>query len=311
TDNFEINSGFHLMLFSVNGELSIEPRFGLRWQFAPGKFFNTGLGLHSRTESFPVYYNRLKNSYGRPQPLNKELGFTKSLQFVSGVDLAVAHDIRFRIEAYNQRLFDVPVIYKTSSTYSAINSSEGLPVSVLANKGLGYNRGIEVTLEKLFSKNYYYLFTLSLFRSKYKPGDGNWYNTYYNTSYVSNLLAGKDFYFGKNKRNSIGINTKSLIRGGYRYTPADLEKSLLLKKIVYATSETYGARLPDFIRIDAGVNFRRNIPGFSWIVMLDVQNITNRKNVFRKRFSYENGAVVERNIFSLGAVPVFNLRLEF
>jgi len=37
----------------------------------------------------------------------------------------------------------------------------------------------------------------------------------------------------------------------------------------------------------------------------------NRKNIFRKRFSYENGAVVSRNVYSLGAVPVFNLRLEF
>jgi hypothetical protein len=47
------------------------------------------------------------------------------------------------------------------------------------------------------------------------------------------------------------------------------------------------------------------------MVMLDVQNITNRKNIFRKRFSYQNGAVVTNNVYSLGAVPVFNFRLEF
>jgi hypothetical protein len=311
TENLEINSGVHMMMFSVNGELTIEPRLGFRWQFARGMYFNAGAGLHSRAESFTVYYTRLRNIYGRPEALNKELGFSKSFQVVAGIDLAITSDIRLRIEGYNQRLFDIPIIYKANSTYSAINSSEELPVSVLGNKGLGYNRGVELTFEKLFSKNYYYLFTLSLFKSKYKPGDGNWYNTYYNTSFVSNLLLGKDFYFGRNKRNSIGVNTKSLIRGGYRFTPVDIPKSLTSKRIIYSAPETYAAQLPDFIRFDAGINFRRNNPGFSWIVMLDVQNITNRKNIFRKRFNYLNGEVITSNVYSIGTVPVFNLKLEF
>jgi hypothetical protein len=311
SETFEINSGIHVMLFSVNNDINIEPRFGFRWQFAPGCFFNTGIGLHSRTESFPVYYNLVKNNYGIPELINKDLKFSNSFQAVSGFDLSVTGNLRLRIEAYSQKLFDIPIINKANSTYSAINTSEDLPQSDLTNIGLGYNRGIEITLDKSFSKNYYFLLTASLFKSKYKPGNGNWYNTYYNTSYVSNFLAGKDFYFGRNKKNSIGINTKSLVRGGYRYTPVDTARSLKSKKIIYDTAQTYGARLSDFIRIDAGINFRRSRPGFSWMVMLDVQNITNRKNIFRKRFSYQNGAVVTNNVYSLGAVPVFNFRLEF
>ena len=311
TENFEINSGVHVMVFSVNKDKSIEPRLGFRWQFAPGNFFNIGMGLHSRIESFPVYYNRIKNAAGVPEPLNKDLAFSKSFQIVAGFDLAITANSRIRIEGYNQNLFDIPIIATKTSTYSAINTTEELPSSDLTNKGLGYNRGIELTLEKSFSKDYYYLFTLSLLKSKYKPGDGNWYNTYYNTSFVSNLLLGKDFYFGSNKRNSIGINTKSLIRGGYRYTPVDNVKSMKLKRIIYSTSQTYSSQLPDFIRIDAGVNYRRNNPGFSWVVMLDIQNVTDRKNVFRERFSYQKGAIVTNNEYSLGMVPVFNLRLEF
>jgi hypothetical protein len=311
TENLEINSGVHIMIFSVNGDINLEPRVGFRWQFAPGNYFNTGVGLHSRTESFPVYYTLIKNNYGIPEPLNKDLGFSKSFQFVSGLDLAITSDIRLRLEAYNQKLFDIPIVNKTTSTYSAINTSEELPSSDLTNKGLGYNRGIELTLEKSFSKNYYFLLTMSLYKSKYKPGDGNWYNTYYNTTFVSNFLAGKDFYFGRNKRNSIGINTKYLIRGGYRYTPVDVTKSIKSKRIIYDPSQTYGVQLPDFIRIDGGINFRRNNSGFSWIVMVDVQNISNRKNVFRKRFSYQNGEVVTSNVYSIGVVPVVNLRVEF
>lgn len=311
TENFEINSGLHILAFSVNGDISLEPRLGLRWQVFPGKFIIAGAGLHSRIESFPVYYNRIKNSSGKTELLNKDLGFSKSLQFVTGFDFIIARDVRLRTETYYQRLYDVPVIDKVNSTYSSINTSEELPSSDLTNKGLGFNRGVELTLEKLFSKNYYIMLTLSLFESKYRPGDHNWYNTYYNNSFVSNFLAGKDFYLGRNKRNILSLNTKSLLRGGYRYTPVDLEKSIISKKPVYNTSKTYDSRLPCFLRIDAGVSFRHNSSGFSWILMLDVQNITNRKNVFRRRFSYLNGGIVTENVYSLGSVPVFNFRIEF
>jgi hypothetical protein len=311
TENLEINSGVHLMAFTINGAVNLEPRLGLRWQFTPGKYFSAGMGFHSRTESFPVYYGLIKNSHGIREELNNDLGFSKSFQLVSGLDLSITQTVRLRFEGYNQILYEIPVINKINSTYSALNTSEDLPESILDNKGSGYNRGIELTLEKSFSKNYYFLFTASLFNSKYKPGDGKWYNTYYNTSFVTNFLAGKDFYLGSNKRNSIGINMKSLLRGGYRYTPVDISKSIKSKKIIYVTSQTYGKRLPDFLRIDAGINFRRNNTGYSWIVMLDVQNVTNRKNVFRKRFSYVNGEIVTKYDYSIGIVPVVNFRVEF
>lgn len=311
TENFEVNAGVHVISFSLNKEMSIEPRAGFRWQFAPGMYFNSGVGLHSRIESLPVYYTLIKNVLGAGELMNEGLGFSKSFQTISGFDLALSKDIRLRIEAYYQSLFNVPITYSSNSTYSAINTSESLPRSVLLNKGSGFNQGFELTLEKSFSKNYYFLTTISLFSSKYKPGDGHWYNTYYNNSFVTNLLAGKDFYFGRDKRNSIGINIKSLVRGGYRYTPVDRIKSLKLKRIIYASRETYAAQYPCFIRPDAGINFRRNSQGFSWMVMVDVQNVVNRRNVFRKRFSYQNGTIVTNNVYSLGAVPVVNLRIEF
>ena len=311
TENFEINYGFHVIGFSVNGSMSVEPRLGLRWQLAPRLFFNAGTGLHSRAESFQVYYNLIKNEYGRRETLNKNLDFTKSFQAAGGFDYSLNENLNFKFEAYNQNLFDVPVIYNSGSRYSAINSAEGLPSSAMKNKGKGYNRGIELTVNKHYSANYYSLFTLSLFDSKYKAGDNKWYNTYYNTSFVSNLLAGKDFYFGKDHGSCISINLRLLSRGGYRYTPVDMTRSLKYKKIIYKSSETYGAMLPAFFRMDSGISFRRNKPSYSWIIMVDVQNVTGRKNIYRKKFYYENGSVTEKNVYSVGTVPVVNFRVEF
>ncbi len=45
--------------------------------------------------------------------------------------------------------------------------------------------------------------------------------------------------------------------------------------------------------------------------MLDVQNALNRKNVFKRRFTYENGEILSNDVLSLGIIPVFNFRFEF
>jgi hypothetical protein len=235
---------------------------------------------------------------------------SKALHYVVGFDISSIRNLRFHIESYIQHLYNIPIVNKTNSQYSTINSAERLPDAVLDNAGTGRNSGIELTVEKSYTRNYYFLYTCSLFNSWYKAGDQKKYNTYYNTKYVSNFLFGKDFYIGNNKRNSIGLNARYVIRGGYCYTPVDEAKSLKARRIIYKSSETYSARLPDFMRLDAGISFRRNHPRYSWIVMLDVMNATNRKNVFKKRFRFENGEIITSEILSLGIIPVFNFRLE-
>jgi hypothetical protein len=310
TPRLEINTGLHF-LQSVNRGFSIEPRLGLRWQATPGSAFIAGFGLHSRAESLAVYYAMIKNSDGLRSPLNKDMGLSKALHYVAGLDMSLTDEIRLRVEFYIQQLYNIPVVNKISSQYSTINSAERLPDAVLENTGTGRNNGVEITIERTFTKNYYFLITGSLFDSWYKAGDKKRYNTYYNTRFVSNILAGKDFYVGKNKRNSIGINTKLVFRGGYRYTPVDETKSLKSKRIIYNVTSTYESQLPDFMRLDAGINFRRNHLKYSWIIMLDMQNALNHKNVFKRRFFYENGRILSTDVLSLGIVPVFNFRIEF
>jgi hypothetical protein len=309
--NLEINSGVHVLESILNRQISVEPRVGLRWDFSPSKAFILGFGLHSKTESLAVYEALIKNSAGVRTDLNSKMGLSKALHLVGGLDFSLSANIRVRFEGYIQYLFDIPIVNKMTSQYSTINSTERLPDAILENAGTGMNKGLELTVERSFIRNYYFMITGSIFDSRYKAGDQNTYNSYYNTKYVSNFLIGKDFYVGRDKRNSIGINTKNVFRGGYRYTPVDEQRSTKYKRIIYNSASTYESQLPYFIRIDAGINFRRNHPGYSWIVMLDVQNVTNRKNVFRRRFSFENGQIISSDVLSLGLVPVFNFRVEF
>ena len=126
---------------------------------------------------------------------------TKSNHFVLAYDRLFTQNIRLKIETYYQRIYDVPV--ETRPTYfSLLNEGADFGVSSvdsLVNNGTGKNYGVEITLEKFYSKGYYFLVTGSFFESKYKGSDGLERNTAFNGNYTVNVLAGKEWTVkGKN-----------------------------------------------------------------------------------------------------------------
>jgi outer membrane receptor protein involved in Fe transport len=175
--------------------------------------------------------------------------------------------------------------------------------------GLGRNYGIELTIEKFFSNNYYFLVTGSLFESKYKAGDGNWYNTVFNSNYVTNWLVGKDFKTGKNKQNIFGLNFKVFVKGGFRYTPVNWDLSG--DDPVYITSQSFTEQAPYMLRFDLGLKYRKNNPKYSWIVSLDIQNLTSRKNILGYEYKRMGRNQWMEPIEGLPLIPILNFRVVF
>jgi len=315
TDQFELNSGVHHTYLLLNKNYSLEPRLGLKWQASNKSSFSYGFGLHSKVEPISVYYANIMAADSTVSTANKTLELTKALHQVIGYDLSLREDLRLKVEAYYQYLYDVPVGANAANTYSRINDLFGIPNSNLQNKGKGYNIGIDLTLEKFYSDNYYFLVTGSVFDSKYKPANGQTYNTYFNTNYQANLLAGKDFKVGGNHQHIFSLNFKTLTHGGFRYTPEALAKTT--NDIIYTypiTSETYEKQTPYYLRMDLGLKYRRNNPSYSWIISLDVQNITNRQNVITYNYMVapnNRDELVPIAQTSIGIVPVLNFKVEF
>jgi hypothetical protein len=312
--SFEINAGVHNMLFLLNQDYSLEPRLGLKWQAGTKSSFSYGFGLHSRAEPISVYFSQLTATDGTTSTPNKKLKLTKAMHHVLGYDLSIRQDLRVKVEAYYQYLYDVPVSASPGSTYSRLNNEHGIPDSTLTNNGKGYNKGIEVTLEKFYSDNYYFLATGSLFDSKYKPANGHIYDTYFNTKYQTNFLAGKDFKLGKSRQNVFSLNFRTLIHGGFRYTPQTIGTTSSGIRYLYSdASDTYSMQAPDYLRFDLGLKYRRNNPRYSWIISLDIQNLTNRQNVIDYNFQiapYNDQMFVEP-VTGIGIIPILNLKVEF
>jgi hypothetical protein len=177
----------------------------------------------------------------------------------------------------------------------------------LVNEGTGRNYGIEFTIEKFFSKGYYFLITTSIFDSRYKGSDGVLRNTAFNSHYTSNLLAGKEFRIGK---NSVFItDLKITYAGGRRYTPVDFEASRAAQQTVYVDSLAFSEQFDYYLRTDFKIGFRANSKKVTHELSLDIQNIFNRQNPFIVKFNIQKQIVT--TIPQLGLIPILQYRLTF
>jgi hypothetical protein len=309
-----LNVGVHAQLLALNQSLSVEPRAGLKYQINQKSSLSAGYGLHSQMQPTDVYFYRSLNNDGTYDQSNKNLGFTKSHHLVLGYDILPVNDWRIKTEVYYQYLFDVPVS-KVPGSFSMLNAGASFNPNEqgnLSNTGTGRNYGVELTVEKFFSKGYYGLLTGTLYESKYTGSDKIERNTAFNGRFVYNVLLGKEFKIGKEKRHALTFDVKCTQAGGRYYTPVDLQASQLAKyQIVKGDDYAFTLRNPDFFRLDVKMGFTYNSKTrkLSQSVFFDIQNVTNNKNVFAQRYNPITNSI--NTAYQIGLFPNFVYKIQF
>lgn len=92
-------------------------------------------------------------------------------------------------------------------------------------------------------------------------------------------------------------------------TPIDLEQSISVGEAIYIEDRFFEDKAPDFFRWDAGITYRKNKEKYSWELSLDIQNLTNRQNVFTS-FYDDDMKMIDYRYFP-GLIPVINYRIVF
>ena len=302
--------GIHTQFLSMNRLGQIEPRLGYTYKLTDKQSINIGYGLHSQISPLPFMLQTQETKRG-PEFINDDLDFTKSHHFVLGWDNKLGNSWRSKLEVYYQSLFSVPV-EEESSSFSSLNygADFGFPTTGrLVNEGTGQNYGIELTIEKFFSNQFYGLLTASLFDSKYTGSDGIKRSTAFNNTYVVNLLGGKEFNLSN--RHKIMTDFKFTMAGGRRYTPVDLESSKLIDSEVLFEEQAFSERYPYYLRVDfkIGIALNSKTKKFSQQFFLDFQNLTNRENVFVNRYNRVTNEV--NTVLQSGFFPDIMYRVQF
>ena len=322
-------TGVNGELFALNNSYSIDPRASLKYQFTDKQSFNLGYGHHSQLQPLFVYITQSTSDYVHYEQTNKNIGMTKSNHFIVGYDYQIAKNLRLKVETYYQQLYNVPIKdmndaialnpesqkYQERAMISMLNYGADFYTprfDSLVNKGTGKNYGVEFTLEKFFSNHFYFLSTTSLFQSKYKTPYAPERNTVFNGNFVWNLLGGYELKLGKG--NALAFDLKNIWAGGKRRINIDLAKSIAAGETVYDYTNIFGSRYKDYFRFDLRISYKMNKQKFAQEWALDMQNLTNQKNIYMEQFLYNRLKPQDSKIsyaYQIGFYPMVTYRLTF
>lgn len=309
SEQWSLTSGVHFLHYALNGSTSVEPRAALRYQRTPSRAFTLGAGLHSRTESIMTYFAQTTDAEGRTTTPNRDLGLTRAAHAVLGYEQLLAEDIQFKAEAYYQYLYDQPVENAPGSAFWLGNLQEWFTTKPLVNKGTGYNTGVELSLEKFFTRGWHGLATVSLFDSRYRAMDGTWYNARFDLGAVANVLAGKEWKLGRPGKDKVLLTgARYSVMGGQWRTPIDLDASIA------ADAQKDGAPLMSvqgdpIHKLDMVVAYRVGRAKVSHEIKADVQNVLNTQTPVYPYYSSRTNRIETVN--QLAILPVLQYTLRF
>lgn len=299
------NIGLNAQVFTLNGNYSIEPRAGIKYQFKPNQSLSLGYGMHSRLEMLNYYFTKKDGEH-----VNKDLDFTRAHHISLAYDLNIGENHHLKVEPYFQYLYDAPII--PASTYCFINLQGGDDIFLsdkLVNEGKGMNYGVDITFEKYITNGFYYMVTASLFNSRYKTDLGKWYNTRYNRNYAVNLLGGQEWMVGESKQNMFGINLRLTLQGGERYSPINELESINQETAVYNENVPFSKSLsPAFVGF-IGAKYRINRKRVSHEFAVQIINFTGYEDYYGHRFNHKTGNVEPEREANM--VPEISYKIEF
>lgn len=313
SDALTFTGGIHVQYLSHNGSAAIEPRAAMRWSTDSKNIFTLGYGLHSQVQPLYQYFAHLPKNPATAMH-NYDMGFTRSHHAVAGYERRFSKNFRLRTETYFQYLFNIPIETRPGSSFSLINQGGSFGrmfPDTLVNKGKGYNYGLELTLEKTFSRGYYLLFTGSVFDSRANGADGIYRSTDYNGRYALNVLGGYEYKAGRN--TTLFAGGKITYTGGKLYSPPDISASSAIADLIVIDSLRNSLRFPDYFRADLRLGLRINANKSTHEIAIDLVNVFNTRNILSQTYSPEladQGQYPFIKEYQLGFLPLFYYKLD-
>ena len=324
-EKLSLNTGLFSQMLTLNNKFVVEPRASIRYQLKPKQTLSLSYGLHSQMQSTYLYFaipdTLVRNGVLTPNTTraldNINMDFSKSQHAVLSHDFFMSKQFKLKTEVYYQYLWNVPV-YAVPSSVSTLNRGATFtrfyPIYSMVNTGTGENYGVELTLEKLFHKHYFFMLNGSLFESKYVASNGKKANTDFNGNYIVNFLGGLEYAVGKSKKNTLSFGTKITYAGGKRYSPANIAASNAVMDVVAQDDKVNTLQFAPYNRVDLRITYKINGKKTGVEIALDLVNILGTKNVLALSYSPDpanrNADPLVKN-YQLGFLPLFYVKVDF
>lgn len=315
TENMDFTAGLNNQYFSLSNSFSIaEPRIAWKLNMKKGQAISIGAGMHSMAQPMYTYlYHQYDPISGEKVYHNQGMDFARSIHTALGYEKAFKKSLNLKVEAYYQYLYNIPVTID-SSAFSLINLGSGFArffPEPLKNTGTGYNYGLELTVQKFFDKSFFFLFSGTIYDSRYTGSDGILRNTSYNGTYIVNFLGGKEFKLGA--KHILGLGAKVTAAGGKRYGYVNLPATNYFQELIYLDEGMNDRQFYDYFRADLKLSWKMNAKRTTHEIGLDLVNVLNSRNLLSLTYApnlADPSAEPIAEKTQLGFLPIFYYKVD-
>lgn len=309
-DKLNITPGIRASFFQTTSTLFYEPRIALSYDL-----FN-GFAIKLSSGKFYQFANRVTRedilSGSRDFWLlsdGKAVPVSSSVHYIAGISYET-NNYLFSSELYYKQLSNIT---EYSLRFNA--SPAGVTYNENFYSGSGKAKGVEFLAQKKSGVfNGWVSYTL---------GEAmNQFDIYSDTYYPANQDVTHEFKIvGMYKYRRWDFSSTWIFATGRPYTAPSGAYSITLlddsEKDFFTVTAKNGIRLPDYHRFDIAVNYKllRGMKGDKkrqelGYIGVSLFNVYNRKNVWYKTFTIEDGSIIETNVNYLGITPNLTLSLK-
>lgn len=312
-DRLQMTTGIHGQYLTWNNDWSISPRFALTWDWVTNHRISLGYTWNHQMQPWEIYLNTSNQPATAGQRIDRDLKFTQNQHFFLAYEWRPVPDWQLKAEGFYQRLYHIPV-YNNNADILLTNHSPGQNAWELSgynNQGEGWHYGVELTVQKYFSRGYYGILSTTYFQAKYKSEDGVWEGKEGNHQVNANLMIGKEFKIGAKRNNNFFVEANYRYRRGDFYTAVDLEASIVAGRTVLDWTDAYGSRHPSIHHVDVRLGFELNAKKKLLVhrFFIEAHNVLNQKTAHSVGYNPRTREVEQFNY--LGIVPSITYKLNF
>ena len=281
-----LEPGLRINLYNVYSD-SIFPdlRFGMKYLLNDNRYLNFSVGnYHQFIATFQDDYN--PNILDQWIAVDNSVSPAKSSQIVLGYEEYIKDLYKIQVEGYYKDIKNLFTFEESRATTDEAISDSVLSDIVTPSDGYAY--GLELFAQKMSGRLSGWLaYTFSVSRKSMNSIFYGEEEEYYNSWDRTHSFSALGNYIFNNKWD---MNWKLSLQSGQAYTPIIGYYNQILPEgldEVYRTipGTRNSARYSPYSRLDLGIVYHTKLFGSKMDIYVQVINILNRKNIFRKSYN--------------------------
>ena len=286
SEKFIFEPGIRINLYNVYSD-SIFPdlRLGMKYLLTDDRYINFSLGnYHQFIATFQDDYN--PTILDQWIAVDNSVAPAKSSQIVLGYEEYINNSYKLQVEGYYKDIKNLFTFEESRATTDEAVSDSALSDIVTPSNGYAY--GLELFAQKMSGRLSGWLaYTFSVSRKSMNSIFYDKNEEYYNSWDRTHSFSALGNYLINNKWD---MNWKLSLQSGQAYTPIIGYYNQILPGSPDEVFRTIpgtrnSARYSPYSRLDLGIVYHTKIFGSKMDVYIQIINVFNKKNTFRKSYS--------------------------